>query len=150
MHQSRYPSMVNDRNDTYTFVSEGSKGNIKKVVVYTRISQGIYNLAFGDLDEEKQCLIDSSRTNNGDRDKVLRTVAATVIDFLNHYPGSSIFIQGESPSKTRLYQMGIRAYILIVEELFDIYGFAQGKWETMKTGKNYEAFFLKPKEKYYI
>jgi len=69
----------------YEFYSEGPKGIIKKVVRYSLIEEfpyKIYNLGFGDWIEERQDVDDLINTNNQDRQKVLGTVADTVVDFL--------------------------------------------------------------------
>lgn len=49
-------------------------------------------------------------TNNEDRQKVLATVADTVVDFLNNHRQAAIFAKGSTASRTRLYQMNILAY----------------------------------------
>lgn len=62
----RYPVTSNAEHDTYIFWSHGPKGSVKKVVVYTLISNGAFNLGFGDWDETNKCLLDHVKTNNGD------------------------------------------------------------------------------------
>ena len=51
----RLPHYIYRTNDSfldYEFTSEGPRGNIKKVVRFSRISANTFNLAFGDLDEQ--------------------------------------------------------------------------------------------------
>jgi hypothetical protein len=43
------------------------------------MGDNFFNLSFGDWNEELQKLDDSTRSNNGDRDKVLTTVAYTAM-----------------------------------------------------------------------
>jgi hypothetical protein len=50
---------------------------------------------------------DSIRSNNGDRDKVLATVAFTALDFTDEFPEALIVMEGSTSARTRLYQMGI-------------------------------------------
>lgn len=145
MNFERYPLTSNHSRLTYEFLSEGPKGTIKKVVIYQKISAGIYNLAFGDWDEKAQKIIDNSRSNNNDRDKVLASVASTVIDFMNNYPEAIIFAKGITPGKTRLYQIGITQNWHEIGQSFDIEGFYKGNWEPFQRGRNYEAFTLKAK-----
>jgi hypothetical protein len=109
------------------------------------VEDGVYNLAFGDWDEKTQRIIDYSRTNNDDRDKVLATVTSTVIDFMRYYPDAIIFAKGITPGKTRLYQIGINQNRHEISQLFDIEGFYKGGWESFQPGRNYEAFTLKAK-----
>lgn len=142
MHLTRYPARVNESHETYEFLSSGPKGTIRKVVKYTEIDPGIFNLAFGDWNEKDKAIKDNIRTNNADRDKVLATVASTVVDFIQHHPGVMVFAQGESAAKTRLYQMSINANWHEINLLFTIQGFKNGVWEYFDRSKNYEAFIL--------
>jgi hypothetical protein len=48
----------------------------------------IAHIGFGDWKVELGELDDLSRSNNGDRDKVLATVAFTAMDFTDKYPGA--------------------------------------------------------------
>lgn len=145
MHLTKYPSRSNASHETYEFLSFGPKGAIKKVVRYTEIQPGVFNLGFGDWSEAEQKVKDNIRTNNGDRDKVLATVASTVVDFMRHHPDAILFAQGETAAKTRLYQMGINANWIEINQLFEVEGFADGNWEAFEEGKNYKAFALRAK-----
>ena len=64
----------------------------------------------GDLDEETGDISDTTISNNGDGDKVLRTVAAIIYHFTSAYMSASVFIQGTNAARTRRYQMGINKY----------------------------------------
>jgi hypothetical protein len=147
MHLDSYSPVSNPTHDTYEFLSEGPKGTVKKVVQYQALSPGVYNLAFGDWDEEAQEISDDVRTNNADRDKVLATVAAIVIDFMAYHPGAILFAQGSTPARTRLYQIGIKANWHQIRHTFDLIGFTTEGWEPLAPNKNYKAFALKAKEK---
>ena len=70
----------------YEFFSEGPKGRVKKVVRYRLLEEfpkRIFNLGFGDWDDERGDVDDKIKTNNSDRQKVLATVADTVMDLQN-------------------------------------------------------------------
>ncbi len=78
------------------------------MVQYTETgTENIYNLAFGDFDEETNSINDISITNNGDSTKVLATVASTVYAFIEKHPNAWIFATGSTIVRTRLYRMGI-------------------------------------------
>jgi hypothetical protein len=83
--------------------------------------------------------------NNDDLDKVLATVASTVIDFIKYHPHAIIFAEGVTPAKTRLYQMGINSNWQEISQSFDILGNFKGSWELFEQSKNYQAFALKAK-----
>jgi hypothetical protein len=145
MKLDRYELTVVRHHGFYEFFSEGPKGIIKKVIQYQVISPGIFNLAFGDWDEENQRINDKSRTNNADRDKVLATVAASVELFMNSHPFAIIAAKGETAAKTRLYQMGLNQNWLVIKNLYQISGFREGRWEQFIPGRNYDAFTLQMK-----
>lgn len=145
MYLDKYFAVSDHEHETYEFLSSGSKGTIKKVVQYQEIGSNVFNLAFGDWDEEEQKVKDRVRSNNDDRDKVLATVASTIIDFVKYHPGATIFAKGITAAKTRLYQMGISSNWHEISRLFEIEGFTEGYWEPFKQKKNYEAFVLKAK-----
>jgi hypothetical protein len=145
MKYSKYPMKVDDAHTQYEFISEGPKGNILKAVIYGRIEEDLFNLAFGDWNAELKKVDDSSRSNNGDRDKVLATVSATAIDFTNKFPGAIIYAEGSTPARTRLYQMGIANNIKEISEDFEIEGYINEAWEPFQKGRNYGAFLVRRK-----
>jgi len=107
----------------FEFVSEGTKGQIKKMVQYTDTgTENVFNLAFGDYDENTNNINDISITNNGDSTKVLATVASTVYAFIEKHPNAWIFATGSTVVRTRLYRMGITNNIEEIIADFDVYG----------------------------
>lgn len=144
MRYPKYPLVAKDPF-LYHFVSEGPQGRIKKAIVYARIEDNLFNLAFGDWDEELQRINDSIRSNNKDRVKVLATVAFTALDFTNQFPGIQIFAEGSTTARTRLYQMGISDNLMEISEFFQVEGFINGDWELFRSGRNYEAFLIQRK-----
>jgi hypothetical protein len=77
MKYPRYPVVATADQHMYEFYTEGAMGKIRKIVLYEKIGINLFNLAFGDWIEERQEADGSSRSNNGDRDKVPATVAYT-------------------------------------------------------------------------
>jgi hypothetical protein len=148
MNLDKYSIVARNDHMSYEFYSEGPKGLIKKVILYKKLDwdKNIFSLGFGDWDEKTQNVDDKVTSNNSDRDKVLATVAATVLDFAKRNPGAIVYAEGATPSRTRLYQMGIRAHWSEINMQFDIRGYRQGEWETFHPGNNYEAFAVRIKE----
>lgn len=105
----------------------------------------VYNLGFGDLDEDSGEISDLSISNNSDRDKILATVAFTVLDFCKAFGQPYIFIEGSTPSRTRLYQMGISKMYIEINTQFDVYGLLNNQWQPFQNRTNYAAFLVKPK-----
>ncbi len=118
-----------DENITFAFDSVGPQGVIRKIVQYQRIeSTDYYNLAFGDRIGNTNDIDDLVVSNNGDIQKVLSTVAQTVITFTHQFPSVSIVATGSTPARTRLYRIGISKYLLAIEESFEIFCFKEDNW----------------------
>ena len=141
MNKPQYLYKSEDYFKIYEFVSEGSKGSVKKMVQFSNTgTENVYNLAFGDFDETINSINDLSVKNNGDSLKVLATVASTVYAFMDKHPNAWIFATGSNKVRTRLYRMGI------TNEDFEVYGFSQsGVWEEFLVGEDYEAFMITKK-----
>ena len=112
----------------YEFISEGPKGLIKKMVIYTETTtENVYNLGFGDYDESTNGINDLSVTNNGDSLKVLPTVASTVYAFTERHPNSWILATGSTSVRTRLYRMGITNNLTEIEADFIVFGYTKNE-----------------------
>jgi len=107
----------------------------------------IFNLAFGDEDPLTGIISDAVITDNKDRDVVLATVANTVNSFCDHYGNHYIYVEGSSPSRTRLYQMSIARILKEISIEFDIYGLRGGDFYKFEPNVNYDAFLVKRKIK---
>jgi hypothetical protein len=145
MNKPRYPVKADNEKHQYVFFSEGPMGSIRKVVLYEKLDEDFYNLGFGDWNEALQETDDSSRSNNGDREMVLTTVAFTALDFTDQFPNARIVAEGSTPARTRLYQMGIADNLLEINQNFDVFGLLEGDWEPFQRGRNYDAFLIKRK-----
>ena len=147
MDLKRYPYFSNNNFLDYEFYSDGPKGKIKKVVRFTKVFEDstIYNLGFGDVDEENGRFDDNIITNNEDRDMVLATVANTIIDFTNYYGDHYIYAEGSTPARTRLYQIGIANLWDEISLYFEVYGLANDSWHKFEKNVTYEAFLVKRK-----
>ena len=148
MNLERYNYFTNDYQ-AYEFYSEGPKGRIRKLVIFTKIPDTdppIYNLAFGDANQVTGKLDDEVISNNKDRDIVLATVANTIATFCNHYGNHFIYVEGSTASRTRLYQMGVAGLWDEISMDFEVYGLKDSSWQIFKpNGVNYEAFLVKRK-----
>jgi hypothetical protein len=149
MNLEQYNIEVTEDFLEYNFYSKGPKGAINKIVRFTKakVSHHIYyNLGFGDWNEQENRIDDFIISNNQDAERVLATVAATVIDFCNHYPDALIYAEGSTLSRTRRYQMGINKYWEEIEPNFDVFGLIENEgFIPFKPGKNYLAFVVRRK-----
>ncbi|MBD0279313.1 MAG: hypothetical protein ICV51_01035 [Flavisolibacter sp.] len=148
MNIERYEFLTNETFLDYEFESEGPKGKVRKIIRFSpQNANGItyFNLGFGDLNPKTGKVDDLVATDNKDSDKVLATVAATVLEFTRHFPDVMVYAKGSTPSRTRLYQMGIVANWEEIEPLLDVFGFVGGHWERFSKNVNYEAFLARRK-----
>ncbi|WP_110054254.1 hypothetical protein [Chitinophaga sp. S165] len=147
MKREKYPYITDETFSRFEFESQGPNGTIKKVIDYYEIGDWIdgtpiYNLAFGDWNENENIINDLTISNNADRNKVLSTVANTVLDIMTHIGDIAVYAKGSTPARTRLYQMGINAAREEIEDFFDVYGYDDGIWRKFESGKNYGAFLV--------
>jgi hypothetical protein len=131
---------------SFEFVSKGPKGEIVKLVQYTKIDErGVYNLGFGDKNKLTGEVDDTIVSNNNDSQKVLATVANTIFQFSEHYPDSWIYLKGSSLGRTRLYRMAIAIYFDELSEIFNFYGLIGNDWYNFEKNVVYDAFLIKRK-----
>lgn len=146
MSLDQYNLKADEAFMSFEFISKGPKGEIIKLIQYTRLDRGdIYNLGFGDKDELTGDINDIVITDNKDREKVLATVVASVYIFTANYPHSWIFLEGSTQSRTRLYRMAISVYFDELNKHFNIFGFVENKWVGFEKDYDYIAFLIKRK-----
>lgn len=134
----------------FQFDSEGPNGVIRKVVRYQprNVNGAIYfNLTLADLNPYTGEMDDLVISDNKDRDKVLATVAATVMEFLRQFPGAKIVARGSTKSRTRLYQMAISINWHTISPVLQVFGFLNNKWEKFEKNINYGAFLVMQKNR---
>ena len=145
MEWERYELVRSANGLKYSFCSEGPRGRIRKGIAFQLISgvgSSTFNLVFGDLEEGTNRIDDGSVSNNNDRQKVLYTVAASVIDFLKFRPSAIILIKPNALPRARLYQMMISSLGLDMSEKYEIYGRRAGQYVPFRKGLNYEEFIV--------
>lgn len=107
---------------TFKFFSEGPKGRIQKLVQFSPIGAGLYNLALGDVNAQTGEIDDLVVGDNGDSEKVSATVVEVVYRFCDRFPAASIFATGSTPARTRLYRIGINKYYPLATGDFYVFG----------------------------
>jgi hypothetical protein len=132
--------------EVFEFVSVGTKGKIPKLVQYTPTNyKDLYNLGFGDKNIETGEIDDNIISNNGDSEKVLATVVATLYAFIDKHNEAMVYATGSTKSRTRLYRIGITKYLDEIKQDFEIYGELESGWEEFQKDVEYEAFLVKLK-----
>ena len=108
MKLDRYELEAGRNVTTFEFLSEGPKGHIIKLIQFQQMNlPDLYNLAFGDIHSLTGQFDDKVITDNGDSEKVLATVVASIYAFAGQYRNAWIYATGSTATRTRLYRMGI-------------------------------------------
>lgn len=143
MMQERYEIKGGESLMVFEFVSEGPKGKINKMIRYEEIEvNNLFNLSFGDKSELTGDIDDMAISNNNDTVKILNTVVSTVYTITDMHPDAWIHAAGSTPSRTRLYRMGLTKYLDQAEKDFILYGQKDGEWEIFVKDRNYEGFLV--------
>ncbi len=141
-----YNVQYNSNFEEFAFTSEGQKGSIDKLVLYEETDiADVYNLAFGDYSPITGKIDDQVVTNNGDRKRVLSTVAATLPVFLEKHPSATVIFHGSTDTRTKLYQRGISSNLKLAGEQFIVLGFTHNGWELFEENKDYLRFIVRLK-----
>jgi hypothetical protein len=111
MNHPHYEVRSSVNSQHYTFVSEGPKGKIVKLVDYFFLPDlGVWNLGFGDYNWETGQIDDQIVSDNGDGRKVLATVVFTLINFFDEYPNETVIFTGSTNLRTQVYGRIIANY----------------------------------------
>jgi hypothetical protein len=146
MYLDKYELKSGEQLEVFEFVSVGTKGKIPKLVQYTPTNyKDLYNLGFGDKNIETGEIDDIIISNNGDSEKVLATVIATLYAFIDKHQEAMVYVTGSTKSRTRLYRMGITKYLEEIRQDFEIYGEIESGWEEFQKDLEYKAFLVKLK-----
>jgi len=149
MHLPHYELTIGESKLIFEFISQGPKGDIPKIIVFSKISDnGLYNLAFGDLDTKTGSVNDRVVSNNSDSKKVLATVVQALYIFFNRYPTYIVIAKGSTKSRTRLYRMGISKFRGLVNNVLFIMGRETevSDWEEFQLNKEYISFAVQIKK----
>jgi hypothetical protein len=143
-----YPVIIGTNSMVYEFTSEGIKGRIQKLVIYTETHlRNLYNLGFGDKNESTGDIDDLIVSNNGDSEKVLATVAGTLYTFTERFPDAIIFATGSTKARTRLYRIAISNNVGLINPDFEVFGLTpEIHWVLFEQKKEFIAFSVKRKK----
>ena len=137
---------VTDDFAIFDFISTGRNGDISKRVAFTKTEQDkVYNLALGDVDEDNE-INDYSVTDNGDRNKVLATVASIVEAYTKRFPDRWIIFRGSTAERTRLYRIAVGLHLEELSGLYEIKGYVDGNIIPFAKDMKVNAFLIKRKK----
>lgn len=156
MNYDRYTNIKFDENyHMFLFLSKGPKGTLPKLIVYSPLKdlEDGYNLGFGTIKinpDGKEYLDGDEISDNGDRDKILATIAYTVFTFISNYPDKKVYLSGSDKIRTRLYQMAINHAFEELSEKLLIFGDVSDQpdvfdLQLFERGVNYTGFVVQKK-----
>lgn len=143
MRNKFYNYLAKDDSLWFEFKSISEKKTVKKIVIFSPIGEDsyLYNLTLVDAFTDGS-YNDSSITNNEDMPKVIATVIQILCSFFKKYPHKSVYIEGSSPSRTRLYRIIIAKELSEIEKVFGIYGVINDSLEDFEKNKNYTGLII--------
>jgi hypothetical protein len=146
MQYENYPSFhIADDLSIFDFYSIGKHGKLTKRIVFMRTdTPGVYNLAFGDIDQKGE-MDDVTISDNGDRNKILATVAKAVDEYTRRYPRRWIVFKGSTNDRARLYRMAIGLNLEQLSIKFHIYGLKGEEFVPFQRNMHATAFLVKRK-----
>ena len=143
MDEKYYPFERIRINFRYEFLSISNKKRVKKVVLFSKIEDNVYNLALFD-ELANGLLSDSLETKNEDLLTVMATVIQIVKDFLDKNPTSFIIFRGNEEKRQRLYRIIISREFSKISKFFEVYGGVGDEFLSLyEPNQNYDYFLIK-------
>jgi hypothetical protein len=140
MIEETYPHFPIGDELFWGFKSEGVKGIIPKVVLFTPLGRNKWNFAFGDW--RNNDVDDKIMTNNQDVVKVIGTVAKIAIEFFTYHPNAVLVIKPVDEKRKKLYNIVFQRHFETVKSHFKIVGFIGKKRRVYSPNKMYDYFEL--------
>lgn len=146
MDKPSYPFKEIQNELLFEFESVSQLRKIRKIVSYQRIDdeRNIFNLALLDVDKDG-VMSDTSVSNNADMESVLATVIATVPLFFEKFNSGTIYFQGSTKSRTRLYRAILNKYQAQIRLLYEIKALENNQVVDFNENKDFEGFFISKK-----
>jgi hypothetical protein len=129
----------------FDFTSIGRNGAIAKRIAFTGTEwDKVYNLAFGDIDVNGEMDF-YSISDNGDKNKILATIAKVIGDYTKQFPDRLILFTGSTEERTRLYRMAVGMHLEELSNTFEIYAFVDKAIVPFTKNMKINAFLVKRK-----
>lgn len=120
----------------FDFESTGKFGSIHKRTTFESTENPeIFNLAFGDVGDDGE-IDDYSRSNNGDRNKILATLVYVIEMYTDRFPNNWVYFQGSTEGRTRLYRIVAGLYFEVLSEKFEIFARVENSIDFVPFRKN--------------
>ena len=133
------------------FHSLGKNGDFQLRIFITRPkgnNENYFNLGFGVWNPEKRRVDDTIELKNGDFERILATIAQVALDFLEANPSATLYAEGSTKARTRLYQREITKHLNLIPDGLQVYGLIKENeigFIEFRSGINFDAFLLSMK-----
>jgi hypothetical protein len=117
----------------------------KKILFEPTEYPGTYNLEFGDITTDGDVDV-YKRSNNGDRGRILATIAKAVKRYTEGYPDRWVHFTGSTDERTRLYRIAIGLHLDELSVSFDICTKKNGELIPFQKDMNADDFFVRRKD----
>jgi hypothetical protein len=147
MKYQTYEGTIAKDCSSFDFISIGRKGRIRKRIMFNHTEKGEFaSLTLVDLRNDGT-FDDTVVTDNGDRDKILATVAKAIRIYTDKYPDKWVVFRGNTDARTRLYRVAITLHFDELSKEFVICGAVlnDNKPHLFSVGVPYVAFLVKKK-----
>jgi hypothetical protein len=139
-----YTFKASSDHTAFTFNSLSVDRLVLKKVEFVKISDRLYNLAFGDVMHNGD-IDDIVVTNNSDTSKVLATVIQILLAFFEDYRNAAVYFRGSTPARTRMYQILLTREKVNWQNRFVVNGIVAGQMFPFVDDFRFEAFIIKLK-----
>lgn len=141
MDRSLYQYVLDNSGRIFSFSSARDKV-MDKIILFSPASYpDSYSVLLGDLQYDGSIDV-NRRGGRNNAEFVLSTVAKAIAFFLSDFPEAEIIIEGNTPARTRLYQIAIAREIDDLGRYFEIYGLGDDGLETFQKGRTYQGFVI--------
>ena len=141
-----YQLSTNLDKTIFTFESHGPRGIITKVVEFrATLNPNIYNMALLDWNGADGSLSDMTRSGNRDIERVLISVYAAMLQFIEHHPEKWIYFTGTTQSRIRLYRIAILKILDLNNIPVEVLCELNKKWIPFEKSVNCTAFIVRKK-----
>lgn len=142
MIENAYPYLSSGKKTQVAFQSLGPKGIIIKIIRFEQVHGNRWNLGLGDF---KQGKIETNKlTSNGDVVKVLATVAAATLAFLEEYPERIVEIKPVDEKRKRLFNLVFSRRWAQIREKISINGLKANERMIYSPHEFYDSFEITP------
>lgn len=131
----------------FEFISVGKRGRVHKRIAFTSTEMpNVYSLVLLDENQNTGEVSDTSISDNGDRNKILATVAWAVDKYTRKFPHRWVYFKGNNAQRTRLYRMAIGINFEELSLTYHVYAEVGGRIVPFSKNMHLDGFLIARKK----